>query len=778
MIGRAKCVRICLQFGISAVLIAVQTGSVVAEELKTSGEFLIEPAIGAVGGEAAVDALLRANGARLAQRLNRGQVLKIRPNVAAVTAGSASSIRDVEPGDLAFCKSMIDAQLARSCSPDYVVKASAVPNDSYMPQLWGMNNGPGGMNAVSAWDVGTGASSVVVAVVDTGIDYTHPDLATNIWVNTGEVAGNGIDDDGNGYIDDIHGYNAAANSGDPYDNNGHGTHVAGTIGARGNNGVGVAGTNWQVKVMGLKFLNANGSGTLSDAIEALEYVITMKQRGVNIRVANNSWGGGGFSQPLYNVIAEARAAGIVFVAAAGNEGNDNDAQPSYPASYDLDNVVSVAALDSSGNLAGFSNYGATEVDIAAPGVAILSTVPGGAYQSLSGTSMASPHVAGALALLAAVDPALTYQELITRLYDSGAGMTTLQGLVRTSRRVELNRMLRNLTTPIPPPPVPTGPCSYVVSTIPYSPDTAADDQPVLIRGDELNYQTLNLPFGFPFKGGEVWAAKLSLNGVIYLKSAPSGMDYRNTAVAPQASIAALHTDLVSALPNEGIRVYSSNDKVVVSWVARHYMKQGAGASHVRTVLRSNGVIENYIEHATNELAQFVNGEATVGINGQGASNFETVPTANAGNNLAVRFTPQCGAETPDGAVVESATAAGLIREDELRPFGIRGRPFTVHAQGQGEGDISLEISINGVRCQQSSQISMTAGVADMWGVVPSKKDISLIRFTLVGADGKKIITKLRIKKSGATKAKARLEKRRLSSRTHLRVCERVANSLS
>ena len=233
----------------------------------------------------------------------------------------------------------------------------------------------------------------MVAIIDTGIDYTHPDLAANIWTNPGEIAGDGIDNDGNGYVDDVHGYDFVNNDGDPMDDHFHGTHTAGTVGAVGNNGVGVTGVNWQVKLMALKFLGASGSGSVSGAVSALEYAVTM-----GVRLSNNSWGGGGYSQALYDAIKNSQVIGHVFVAAAGNSGVNSDLQPAYPASYDLDNIISVAAIDSSDNLASFSNRGVVTVDLAAPGVAVLSTVLGGGYASYSGTSMATPHVTGAAAL--------------------------------------------------------------------------------------------------------------------------------------------------------------------------------------------------------------------------------------------------------------------------------------------------------------------------------------------------------------------------------------------
>ena len=293
--------------------------------------------------------------------------------------------------------------------PNYIWHADVTPNDPLFPQLYGMHNTgqtggtPGAdIHATNAWDVYTGDPNLMVGVIDTGIDYNHPDLAANVWTNPGEIPGNGIDDDGDGYVDDVHGYDFANSDGDPFDDNGHGSHCSGTIAGIGNNGVGVVGVNWRAKLVAIKFLNASGSGTTDGAIAAVQYAIA-----VGCRLTSNSWGGGGFSQALLDAINAAGAAGQLFCAAAGNAGSDNDVTPFYPATYDTPYIIAVAATDNNDNLASFSNYGATTVDIAAPGVDILSCQPGGGYQLLSGTSMATPHVSGAVALAMGRLPGLT-----------------------------------------------------------------------------------------------------------------------------------------------------------------------------------------------------------------------------------------------------------------------------------------------------------------------------------------------------------------------------------
>ncbi|MCP5105013.1 MAG: S8 family serine peptidase, partial [bacterium] len=271
------------------------------------------------------------------------------------------------------------AQVA-DVSPNYKVTAdTTIPNDPRFNELWGLHNTgqTGGtadvdIDAPEAWDNTTGGADVIVAVIDSGIDYNHPDLAANTWVNPGEIP-DGLDNDGNGYIDDIHGINAITGSGDPMDDNGHGTHCSGTIGGRGNNGIGVAGVNWNVKIMGTKFLNSSGSGNSANAIECIDYIIDQKiNHGQNIVSINASYGGGGYSTAVKDAIDAAGTAGIVFCASAGNAYTNNDATPHYPSSYTSSNIISVTAVDHYGNQ--YYNYGAVSVDIAAPGRNILSTI--------------------------------------------------------------------------------------------------------------------------------------------------------------------------------------------------------------------------------------------------------------------------------------------------------------------------------------------------------------------------------------------------------------------
>jgi subtilisin family serine protease len=325
--------------------------------------------------------------------------------------------------------------------PNYILKAVATPNDPMFPLLWGMRNqgqtgGTSGadISATLAWDIARGDSAVLVGIIDTGTDYTHPDLQANIYSNPLEIPGNGLDDDDNGFVDDVRGWDFANNDNDPMDDHSHGTHVAGTIGGVGNNGQGVVGVSWTVRIVPIKFLDFTGSGSTSDAIAAVDYAIR-----IGVRVINASWGGPGFSQGLNDAIAAAGAQGILFVAAAGNDGVNLDVNPFYPAAYDLDNIVTVAATNHNDALASFSNYGVHSVDIAAPGVDILSTLPNNNYGSFSGTSMAAPHVVGALALVLDRYPGITAPEAKALILERGDDVAALSGRVGTGKR--LNALL-------------------------------------------------------------------------------------------------------------------------------------------------------------------------------------------------------------------------------------------------------------------------------------------------------------------------------------------------
>lgn len=343
-----------------------------------------------------------------------------------------------------------------TCEPNYIVHADANPNDTYTSYLQARDVPPRGANFTQAWDLTTGSSSIVIAIVDTGIQNTHPDLVANVWSNPGEISGNSIDDDGNGVVDDIYGYNAISNDGVPFDDNGHGTHVAGTIGAVGNNATGVPGANWNVKLLATKFLDSTGSGSTSDAIECLNYLIYLKNHGTNIRVINHSWGGSGYSTTLYNALLSSVSAGMINAIAAGNSGYNLDTNNQYPAKYQATGLVTVAALNNGANagamnLASFSNYSTTYVRIAAPGQNILSTFPTSQLAYLSGTSMATPQVSGALGLIAARYTSLTVAGLESALLTGAYTFSTIADRVQGGRVLDAYSALGAGATPTPTP---------------------------------------------------------------------------------------------------------------------------------------------------------------------------------------------------------------------------------------------------------------------------------------------------------------------------------------
>ncbi len=313
--------------------------------------------------------------------------------------------------------------------PNYIYRINRTPNDPELSQLWGLiNTGENregiDVGAQQAWDIQTGSRDVVVAVIDTGVDYTLGDLAPNMWTNDAELNGEeGVDDDGNGYIDDIHGYDFANTDADPVDDHGHGSHCSGTIGAKGNDGKGIVGVAWDVRIMALKFLTASGSGTLEGALKSIDYATTN-----GAKIMSNSWGGGGFSEALKEAIQRSHDAGALFVAAAGNHAANNDAQPTYPANYEVENVMSVAAIDEQGKLAGFSCFGKETVHVGAPGVNILSSTPGG-YKSWSGTSMATPHVSGIAALLLSNEPSMSSVSMKERIIKTSKPVSGLRSRV-------------------------------------------------------------------------------------------------------------------------------------------------------------------------------------------------------------------------------------------------------------------------------------------------------------------------------------------------------------
>jgi subtilisin family serine protease len=357
------------------------------------------------------------------------------------------------------------SELVEYAEPDFIVHAARVPNETryfdgslYHLFNWGQLGGTAGsdISAAAGWDLAHDATPVLVSVLDTGVRVTHEDLGGNLWINTGEIPGNGVDDDSNGYIDDVNGINAFDGTGNLTDDFGHGTHVAGILGAVGNNGIGVVGAAWHARMINCKFLNLDLQGSVSDAIECIEY-----SRVNGARIINASWGDRTptplGSQALYDAIGGLRAAGIIFVAAAGNHALDNDTTNTfYPASFDLDNIISVAATTRDDDLAHFSNYGLNSVDLGAPGYIVFSTWSGhdSDYRTDDGTSMAAPLVAAACALAWTLYPEATYQQIIARVLAGTDPIPALAGKCRTGGRLNLHKVLTGqLPSPGTMPPV-------------------------------------------------------------------------------------------------------------------------------------------------------------------------------------------------------------------------------------------------------------------------------------------------------------------------------------
>ena len=420
---------------------------------------------------------------------------------------------------------------------DPVQRASITPTDpKYLDgSLWGLHNtgqnsgvADADIDAPEGWDVRTSAENIVVGVIDSGVLYTHEDIAANMWMNPGEIASNGIDDDANGYIDDIHGFNSITDSGDPKDDHGHGSHCAGTIAGVGNNGLGVAGVAWRAKIMGLKFLSSEGSGALSDAIECVEYA---RLKGANL--TSNSWGGGAPSDAMKSAISDAVAAGQLFVVAAGNESGNNDSSPVYPTSYPVRGVVSVAATDRIDGLAYFSNYGQGTVHIGAPGVDItsLGITSNSAYATMSGTSMSCPHVAGAVAMLMAQFPTDTPEQILNRLYRSADPISSLTDKTLTGARLNLRQALAT------------------TSNAPFNDDFA---QARAISGTEFLIQTTlggataetsNVTDGIANGPATWYRISLPVAGPVVISTAGSGFDtllgvYTGSSISGLTAIAA------------------------------------------------------------------------------------------------------------------------------------------------------------------------------------------------------------------------------------------------
>ena len=427
-----------------ALAMAAPAGSKVPFNLDKEhvpGQLIVKFKNGAEASKSAMGAL-QAYGAFSAVPFSRTGAMK-------VTFPMTESVKDLET----VAKEIAGRSDVQYVEANTIIRMDAkFPNDPDFNQLYGMHNegatgGTAGadINAPEAWEISTGSKNVVIGVIDTGIDYTHPDIAPNYWTNPGESGldaqgkdkiSNGVDDDANGFIDDYRGWDFANNDNDPMDDNNHGTHCAGTIGGKGNDGKGIVGVNWDVSMVAIKFLTGGGSGTLEDAVKAIEYGTKL-----GLTLTSNSWGGGGFSETMLAAIADAEAKNVLFIAAAGNSSADNDSDPHYPSSYANDNVISVAATDHNDGMASFSCYGLASVDLGAPGVDILSSIPAGGYSKYSGTSMATPHVAGAAALIKAAFPELNAVQIKARLLNGVDQIPALQGKTTSGGRMNLENSL-------------------------------------------------------------------------------------------------------------------------------------------------------------------------------------------------------------------------------------------------------------------------------------------------------------------------------------------------
>lgn len=374
-------------------------------------------------------------GGQFLERL-RGDLHRIKLPEGANIAAAVSALHALDAIDFA--------------EPNWIYQHTAKSNDPYYKsgQLWGMYGDTSpkqqnqyGSQAGEAWLAGhTDCNDVMIGVIDEGVQYTHPDLTANHWTNAAEIDGNGVDDDGNGYIDDTHGWNFDGGNKSVYDGtqDDHGTHVSGTIGGKGKNKQGVAGVCWSIRMLHVKFLGTGG-GTTANAIKSVDYITDLKTRhSLPLVATNNSWGGGGFSQGLKDSIDNAGAKDILFIAAAGNNSSNNDSSPFYPASYTSANIIAVASINNNGTLSSFSNYGATTVDLCAPGAGIYSTVPTNSYASYSGTSMATPHVTGAVALYAQNHPGLTAAQLKSAILGSTTATAACAGKTVTGGRLNVS----------------------------------------------------------------------------------------------------------------------------------------------------------------------------------------------------------------------------------------------------------------------------------------------------------------------------------------------------
>jgi Ca2+-binding RTX toxin-like protein/subtilisin family serine protease len=620
--------------------------------------------------------------------------------------------------------------VVQSFSTDSVVSVERVPNDSfYATYQWGMENTGqfGGtvdadIDAEAAWDRTTGSSHTVVAIIDTGVDYTHPDLAPNMWVNPGEVAGDGIDNDANGFVDDIHGFDFFNNDADPYDDNYHGTHVAGTVGARGNNSIGVVGVNWDVKLMALKFLNSGGSGYTSDSVLATNYVTMMNERGTNVRVINASYGGGGYDSSVASSIARFGDAGGLFVAAAGNNGSNNDSTPFYPAAYGLPNLVSVAASTRTETLASFSNYGATTVDLAAPGLEIASTYPGNQYAYLNGTSMASPHVAGAAALAFTEFPDSTYAEIRQALRAGVDLKPAYSGKTITGGRLNLNSTLNYLAANAP-----ATPSIYLGAALTYeSLDlTSGGSNVTTLLNSSSGTATTALNLGantFRFYGTNYTGAAslyVSENGLITFGSANSSATNNNLVSSPsQPTIAPFWDDLVLGSSTAGAvlsKLEDTNadgtaDRLIVEWSNVTGTSGSSTTGTFQAILELNTgssdgrITFNYPDLNFGVTAMNRGASATIGISNGSASGARELISFNNGTNALINS----GAAIQLDRTRPVAQFATITPNSRLLPLSSVTLTFSEPIQESTFTPSDLSLTLNGSPVALSNDVTISS----------------------------------------------------------------------
>lgn len=403
--------------------------------------------------------------------------------------------------------------------PSWIYTIDNTPNDPSFTAQWGWDQGnDADIDAVEAWDTQTDGSNALVAVIDTGVQYDHPDLAANMWINPDEIAGNAVDDDGNGWVDDVYGVDTVNNDGDPMDDHFHGTHCAGTIGAIGNNGVGVTGACWNAQIVAIKFLDAGGSGDTADAVEAIDYAVDKE-----VHVSSNSWGGYGTDQALYDAIDASGDVGHLFIAAAGNNSIDIEGQFWLPGGFDLDNLICVAATNSGDGLAWFSNWGAISVDLGAPGDSIYSTFLGSTYAYLSGTSMATPHVAGVATMLfseSGIRDGLTVKQWIL---DSVDPLAALAGITVTGGRLNFDAALDQIDPP------PALPGSGILMSLRASATVSGN---AMDKGDVWHLDPTTSIYTEVFDGSDLFLGAPNIDALCALPDGSLLMSYGKVYVMP------------------------------------------------------------------------------------------------------------------------------------------------------------------------------------------------------------------------------------------------------